>query len=170
VCESSVPTCCRLDFLFRAEFAMHRSLSAAIPARYMVITYLTPLSSRILRHLNDISRRYNSGTEIQERYVSLPWRKLASIDGSGGYVHAHTSGISWRSRTPAQQPQKKSRAYLQWLMTVTRCVSCSRMGLLAAPGCHLRLGSNGRCELRRATTIRLPGISAQALIEHQQAE
>jgi hypothetical protein len=40
MCESSVPTCCRLDFLFRAEFAMHRSLSAAIPARSMVITYL----------------------------------------------------------------------------------------------------------------------------------
>jgi hypothetical protein len=38
VCESSVPTCCKLDFLFRAEFAMHRSLSAAIPARSMVIT------------------------------------------------------------------------------------------------------------------------------------
>jgi hypothetical protein len=38
VCDSSVPTCCRLDFLFRAEFAMHRSLSAAIPARSMVIT------------------------------------------------------------------------------------------------------------------------------------
>jgi hypothetical protein len=33
-----MPTCCRLDFLFRAEFAMHRSLSAAIPARSMVIT------------------------------------------------------------------------------------------------------------------------------------
>jgi hypothetical protein len=39
VCESSVPTCCRLDLLFRAEFATHLSLSAAIPARSMVITH-----------------------------------------------------------------------------------------------------------------------------------
>jgi hypothetical protein len=91
VCESSVPTCCRLDFLFRAEFAMHRSLSAAIPARSMVISHMLLSSLQQLTRLTHVNVAwlldlYNHAAHAVS-CVPLP-------RASPGLAHLNLQGVS----------------------------------------------------------------------------